>query len=969
MDEVKQSVHMEEGTLEDGEGVPETPDTLGPEPLDSVQLEVAIPEAEATPGLDMLLPSGEQAHVASALQAEATSELSRSIKDALDANEVTRVEYRKLAQQLQVLQDQLAQLEYASSATRIDQVAEGVIQQRLEDIHAQLRQALQRAEERLDQARESLIEEAEDFQLYARQLPAGGYMVIKQQAEHLQAQLDEERKANSELHDKLKEARDLCEKAEARALQLEQVEHRVTFEQLQEALRKLQAERAELEDLRILKERNALLENRIVQFEASQNQHLQALADQAELMHLRAEVQQLTRDKQELERERAMAQDARDDVKRGYRGAQERIRELNRKLAEFAAQMDHLEALNQENEALKATQSDHVKKAQQSEDAYMQERTARLDVSQQLRHALDRVEKAETYVRTQLKNEYQAEFNEFCKHFRESQEARMLPRLTQLEEDLKAVMQRAERAEAARDEARRQVIEQAQEIARLFDESTAKREALEREFAAKRVALEQELATYRQLQTREVQQEIAQVSAQCERLRAERDEYTATKERLTVSTEELEDRKTTLTVDLSGLKAEHGVMAAQVDELRRDIERLEAERNHLVNVVVPRADRMVHLVQPAIDEIRPVHEAFEPEENWLEAVESGIKSSGFIFSPRLLRAFHASLKSAAMSPLTVLAGISGTGKSELPRLYSDLGGLYYHNIAVQPNWDSPDDLFGFFNYTDGRYRATTLSRILYQLDPQLAGSSSLHGAMVLVLLDEMNLARVEYYFSELLSRLETRRNLNRGQTDWERAAIHLDLGAGEEGLSLFLDHNLLFVGTMNEDESTLTLSDKVKDRASVLTFPHPRSFASRTGQTVMSRPEALARSTWEDWLKQGESRIGETRDDLQTRISAFNEGLAHVGRAVGHRVYQAIERYLAMYPGQGGHARQDALSDAYALKLLPRLVGIEVQSRQGRKCLDLIQRGLPEDLQPAFQRAREHDFFTWEGAREIMTEV
>src|ERR1035441_2314743 len=92
--------------------------------------------------------------------------------------------------------------------------------------------------------------------------------------------------------------------------------------------------------------------------------------------------------------------------------------------------------------------------------------------------------------------------------------------------------------------------------------------------------------------------------------------------------------------------------------------------------------------------------------------------------------------------------------------------------------------------------------------------------MLLLLLDEMNLARIEYYFSDFLSRLEQRRG--RKIEDAQRrqeVSLLVDAGSlppGEAPRFIFPDFNVLFVGTMNEDESTQSLSDKVIDRANVL---------------------------------------------------------------------------------------------------------------------------------------------------------
>ena len=198
---------------------------------------------------------------------------------------------------------------------------------------------------------------------------------------------------------------------------------------------------------------------------------------------------------------------------------------------------------------------------------------------------------------------------------------------------------------------------------------------------------------------------------------------------------------------------------------------------------------------------------------WLNGIWADCEESGFVFPPRLLKAFHTALKTSAWSPLTVLSGVSGTGKSALPRLYARFGGLLHHGVPVQPNWDSPQALFGYFNSIDNLYDATPLLRALVQMQ---AGEGDLGDHLLLVLLDEMNLAHVELYFSDLLSKLETRRG-------GEDVPLELSLGAGLDRFEVKLGSNVFWVGTMNEDETTKSLSDKVLDRGHLLASPAPRS--------------------------------------------------------------------------------------------------------------------------------------------------
>ena len=83
---------------------------------------------------------------------------------------------------------------------------------------------------------------------------------------------------------------------------------------------------------------------------------------------------------------------------------------------------------------------------------------------------------------------------------------------------------------------------------------------------------------------------------------------------------------------------------------------------------------------------------------------------GFELPIRLQNAFHTSLKTSDISCLTVMAGVSGTGKSAYPEIYSQAIGVHFLPLAVEPRWDSPQDLFGFLNYMENRFESTTLGR-------------------------------------------------------------------------------------------------------------------------------------------------------------------------------------------------------------------------------------------------------------------
>lgn len=368
------------------------------------------------------------------------------------------------------------------------------------------------------------------------------------------------------------------------------------------------------------------------------------------------------------------------------------------------------------------------------------------------------------------------------------------------------------------------------------------------------------------------------------------------------------------------------------------------------------------VVEEDADRLRaPVADAAEPAEvdevEWLEHIGSCCCGYGFQFPRRILYAFHTALKIADWSMITVLAGVSGTGKSELPHLYARFGGLNFISVPVQPNWDSQESMLGFFNSIDNKFDAQPLLRFLAQCSTKGQGMEK---SLNIVLLDEMNLAHVEHYFAEFLSKLELRRDYD----DAHIPSIDINIGAGMEPYKLRLTRNILWTGTMNQDETTKSLSDKVIDRGLVIHFPRPKrlygrrekksidTFLQERGQEI----PMLDYRVWRDqWQRQPVFRDAqrEVLERYRTEvIEKINDYLAEAGRALGHRVWQSIEYYIANYPlviaaqrnCQPGEctdelraAMHQAFEDQLVQKVMPKLRGIETSGPTRTKCLDKIQ--------------------------------
>ena len=506
-------------------------------------------------------------------------------------------------------------------------------------------------------------------------------------------------------------------------------------------------------------------------------------------------------------------------------------------------------------------------------------------------------------------------------------------------------------------------------------EFAAEKEALEH--AQDRVArIEREVATLKSRQEelivelRQNENGLQTAKSELDGLEPSRQELTKVQESLGSAIRALKDKRETLL----RLDSEEAWLNAQIARKRAETSASGDSANSSLDDL---------LISPACLASEGMLAKAQPEEQELEAlqrVRDHLEKSGLFFSKRVINAFHTSLKTAVISPLTVLAGVSGTGKSQLPRFYADAMGMHFLKIPVQPRWDGPQDLLGFYNYIEQRYKATDLSRGLIHMDsynwPE--HSERFSDRVLLVLLDEMNLARVEYYFSEFLSRLEGRPLDDVAGNDDIRRPSEIEIDVSQKGQTkrVYAGQNVLFVGTMNEDESTLALSDKVLDRANVLRFPKPVEVKSElpTPDEKNLAKGYLPKLRWaRDWMR-SEKTMDKTASDSASRmVQDINDIMDDMGRPFGHRMGQAMLHYVANYPFPRGQSSTTgavalAMSDQIELRLLPRLRGVLVEenrthlSRLSDVVKSLNDRGLAEAIDHAIQRSRDtNGMFVWRG--------
>ena len=432
-----------------------------------------------------------------------------------------------------------------------------------------------------------------------------------------------------------------------------------------------------------------------------------------------------------------------------------------------------------------------------------------------------------------------------------------------------------------------------------------------------------------------------------------------------------------------GLESVVEELSSQAEQYRQRIERLNASEARLSDYEARVAEIRKGFLPPLIGAGLPSETS---EIRWLQTISEQCGIYGVSFPRRILYAFHTALKISDWSSITVLAGVSGTGKSELPKLYAAFGGLNFIAVPVQPNWDSQESMLGFFNSIDNRFEPEDLLRFLVQCTEDETYSQY----MSIVLLDEMNLAHVEHYFADFLSKLESRR----GSSKKDLPSVEVKLGAGVQPYRLDLVRTIMWTGTMNQDETTKSLSDKVLDRGLVINFPRPRTLRSREDMPVLqdqikklNRP-MLTKQVWNSWIVRKIKLEGEQRDKMERYreiVERINDELEHVGRAIGHRVWQSIEYYMMNYPtvvaeraklnaGEMSmglkRAMKVAFEDQIVQKIMPKLRGVETRGH-AKTNLDTIEVLLEEEgfesLKDDFEIACEQGYgqFIWSSAKYI----
>jgi hypothetical protein len=249
----------------------------------------------------------------------------------------------------------------------------------------------------------------------------------------------------------------------------------------------------------------------------------------------------------------------------------------------------------------------------------------------------------------------------------------------------------------------------------------------------------------------------------------------------------------------------------------------------------------------------------------------------------------------AMSRLHLLEGMSGIGKTSLPLAFAAALKARCEIIEVQAGWRDQHDLFGHYNSFEKRFQENRFLTALYK-----AGSPRHRNRPFFIVLDEMNLSRPEQYFSVLLSRLESE----------DESPIHLaPAGPGRrpahfklDGTGIELPPNVWFIGTANQDESTLEFADKTYNRAFLLELPPEQPQVLSGGDVEPYTYGALRHS-----FGKAKRRHGKDVTTVKELLKHLQDDLYEIGRVqVGPRLESQLEAFLPVFAaarGTGSEAR------------------------------------------------------------------
>ena len=266
-----------------------------------------------------------------------------------------------------------------------------------------------------------------------------------------------------------------------------------------------------------------------------------------------------------------------------------------------------------------------------------------------------------------------------------------------------------------------------------------------------------------------------------------------------------------------------------------------------------------------------------------------------------IRRFIAGL---SVTKILIMQGMSGTGKTSLAYAFGEFLNNASVIVPIQPMWKERTDLIGYYNEFTKRFNETVLLQKMYE--------ANYSKGMYVTVLDEMNIARVEYYFAEFLSLLELpnseSRYLDVVSDKWESDPKLLKNG------QLKLPENMWFVGTANNDDSTFSISDKVYDRAMVMNLDRK----SRYFEAPATDGLKMSFADWEKLVAEAQREYGITDRNVRRirKLDGYMIDKFHI--TFGNRIMKQIRNYVSVFVACGGDELM-AIDDIMSKKVMRKL--------------------------------------------------
>lgn len=318
---------------------------------------------------------------------------------------------------------------------------------------------------------------------------------------------------------------------------------------------------------------------------------------------------------------------------------------------------------------------------------------------------------------------------------------------------------------------------------------------------------------------------------------------------------------------------------------------------------------------------------YESEElGFLRKLENVARNKkGLFYNEKDVVNFHVAMKS---NGLVILSGLSGTGKSKLVETYATALNLTSSQkifIPVRPFWSDDSDLIGYADTVNSVYRPGDSGLV----DALIAAEENPNN-MYLICFDEMNLAKVEHYFSQFLSVLEMNpedRRLRLYNPELENRLYNSQKYKSE----ITIGENVLFVGTINTDESTHQFSDKVLDRSNLISLQMVPFYEIEEDSTIqqINQPNLKQdKVTYENFksFKKSVEKNELTKQEKEMFWKIHLELTKHDRNiGIGWRVLNQINEYLNNIPVNSVLSRSEALDYQIVQRILPKIRGSEEQ--------------------------------------------